>query len=161
MSTTGNTANEAAATPAPTTPRPMPADNEEFDLTINPIAPLKMVENDGYSDYKKWQFHGHEIKVSQTRRFKWVAVGYCRNLDEVREKLEPHGSIPGGQWREAVKATFQPDGQHPRGIADPSWESPDGRRRFPCVGEDGDSDFFWAGRARREYWRWLVEVQGK
>lgn len=136
------------------------ADGEEFEMTLQPepVRAIDMVANDGYGNSKEWRFTGTEITEPQTRRFKWQAVGYWQNFDEVLEKLKPHGNIPEGQWREAVKEIFQPDGQHTRGIPDFSWVSPRGGARFPCVYEDGSSRFCWTGDGFVESWRWLVAV---
>lgn len=142
------------------TRRPIPADGVEFELTIGTIDPLEMVRSDG-DDPTEWKFTGSKV-VPQTRMFKLVRTGSCTDLDEVREKLAENGSIPEGQWREALKKAFpRNDGQGPIGIADPSWVDPDGDARFPVLGGDGgpwSSSFVWADSGRGEGWRWLVEV---
>lgn len=140
--------------------RPHYADGEVFEMTLDGDAPKnqpwEMVRRDGYSG--EWKHNGPRVKGRQTRRFKWISIGYQPNLEAVRTALAPHGKIPEGQWREAVKQMFEPDGKHPRGIADPSWEDPDGRARFPYVECDGRSDFRWADGGQGESWRWLVGV---
>ena len=95
----------------------------------------------------------------QARRFKWVSVGYCRTFDELIRKLTTCGDIPEGQWREAVKVMFEPDDEHPRGIADSSWVDPDSYADFPYVDANGDSNFAWTGIDFRGDWRWLVGVR--
>ena len=141
-------------------PRTYHADDEVFELTLDGDAhdPLEMVRQDGY-DPKRWQFTGQRVRGRQTRRFKWVAVGYPPNIKTVRAKCVKHGRVPEGQWREAVKQMFQPDGQHPRGIADPSWVGPGGVVSFPFVYSNGGSDFCWTDYIRGKGWRWLVEVR--
>lgn len=136
---------------------PMPADGVEFNLTLDPIAPLEMVRNDGY-DPEDWSHNGLVITTPQTSRFKFVSIGCQPDLNAVIAALKQHGTIPGGQWREAIKKVFKPDGLHPRGIADPSWESPNGRACFPVVGGGGGSRFGWAGFVHGEGWRWLVVI---
>lgn len=139
---------------------PHVADGEVFELTLDFDAPknqpLQMVRSDGYDG--NWRHNGPTIKGVQTRRFKWVAVGYCRNFDELREKLAHHGRIPEGQWREAVKTKFQHDGVHARGIADASWVGPYARAHYPCVRSGGDSGFGGIGFNFDDDERWLVEV---
>lgn len=142
-----------------------PADGEVFELTLDADAPenqpLEMVRRFGYNP-EGWQWQYTSKKVlsgKQTRRFKLVAVGYCRDLKEVRQKLATHGEIPEGQWIMAFKAAYpQPDGKGPVGVADPSWVFPDGDVYFPYVGTDGGSRFRWADYARGDSWRWLVAV---
>ena len=128
-------------------------------MTTHGIAgqPLDMVRRAGY-DPKDWQFTGKQVGETQTRCFKWVSVGYQPNLDAVRAECAKHGRVPEGQWREAVNQMFQPDGQHPRGVADPSWVDPNTDARFPYVLSDGFSNFGWAGGDRDDGWLWLVEV---
>ena len=142
--------------PAPKLPHY--ADGEVFEMTLDGDAPenhpLEMVRRDGYTG--NWKHSGPVVKGIVTRRFKWVAVGYQPNLETVRAALAFHGDIPEGQWREAVKQMFEPDGEHPRGIADPSWEDPDGDVNFPYVGRVGNSYFYLADDSRGEDWRWLV-----
>jgi len=144
--------------PAPKLPHY--ADGEVFEMTLDGDAPenhpLEMVRRDGYTG--NWKHSGPVVKGIVTRRFKWVAVGYQPNLETVRAALAFHGDIPEGQWREAVKQMFKPDGEHLRGIADPSWENPDGYAIFPYVENGGYSDFRWAGLDLGESWCWLVAV---
>ena len=136
------------------------ADGVAFSLTLDGDAvenqPLEMVQSDRYAG--TWQHNGPTVKGRQTRTFKWVSVGYCDNFQELVAKLKKHGDIQEGQWREAVKATFEPDGEHPRGIADPSWVGPRGRAHFPSVLAYGRSYFYWAERDFGDVWRWLVAV---
>lgn len=135
-------------------------DGEVFALTLNGDAlenqPLQMVRSDGYGS--GWRYNGPTVKGTQTRRFKWVAIGSCRTFDEVLQKLKPHGKIPEGQWREAVKEKFQHDGVRARGIADASWVDPGGRATFLYVDSNGRSVFCWSDRGFNGRWRWLVEV---
>lgn len=114
--------------------QPHYADGVVFEMTLEGDAPenqpLEMVRRDGYTG--EWKHNGPIVKGKQTRRFKWVAVGNQPNLEAVRSILVS-GKIPEGQWREAVKRVFEPDGEHPRGIADPSWKRPGGNANFPYV----------------------------
>jgi len=136
----------------------MPKDGEVFELTLDAdnVDPLGMVRSFGY-DPKNWMFHGTRLSGTITRRFMWVRVGHQSNLEGVRRACEKHGRVPEGQWLEAVKATFEHDVKW-RGVADLSWELPDGGRDFPCVTGFGRSSFRWAAYARGDGWRWLVEV---
>ncbi len=154
---------ESASTPQKevvSTKIPHYADGVEFEMTLDGGAPenqpLEMVRRDGYSG--KCKHGGPTVNGIQTQRFKWVAVGYQPSFDAVLSALAPHGEIPEGQWREVVKQMFEPDGEHLRGIVDPSWTLPDGHARFPYVDSYGRSNFRWAGRGFHAYWRWLVRV---
>lgn len=152
------TCNGKGKIPALIVPKGIPADNVEFTLTLNPVAAMDMVRGDGY-DPANWKFKGQGIAQPQTGRFKLVRVGYCRNLDEVRQKLGA-GNVPEGQWSKAFKAAFPAnDGNGPIGFADASWAGPVGGAGFPvlCVrGGAWRSAFVWAGDARGARWRWLV-----
>ena len=139
----------------------IPADGVEFELTLDFGAPendpIAMVRADGYSEPENWKYTGKKLSGIQTRSFKLVRVGYCRNLDEVREKLAQYGPVPGGQWRGAFKAAFpKPDGNGPIGFADPSWVHPNGRVFFPFISSGGGSNFRWADFELDKSWRWLV-----
>src|SRR3989338_4081249 len=137
-----------------------PAIVEEFELPLDgddpANDPMEMVRRDGYGSPEKWKHKGERISGKQTGRFKLVGVGYCRNLDEVRQKLAVHDEIPGGQWREAYKAKFRGDCGRPVGVADPSWVPPVGHADFPCVGGRGRSFFGWPGHGFHDDWLWLV-----
>lgn len=139
--------------------RNYPADDVEFELTLDGDAPendpLEMVRR--VCNPKGWEFNGRKVSGVQTRAFKLVRVGACRNLDEVRQKLAQYGDIPEGQWRQAFKVAYpRPDGNGPVGIADSSWVDPNGGVFFPCVSSDGGSDFYWADFDHGVGWRWLV-----
>ena len=141
--------------------RTIPADGEEFEITLDFSAPeadpIQMVRGDGYSEPERWKFTGKKLSGVQTRRFKLVRVGYCHNLDEVRQKLAQYGEVPEGQWREAFKVAYPKyDGNGPVGFADPSWVDPSGSASFPVVHSDGFSYFDWAELERGGRWRWLV-----
>lgn len=148
------------------------ADGKAFEMTLDGDAaenqPIEMVRRDGYDKPSEWKHKGATVKGTQTRKFVWVSVGYQPNLDAVRAvcleaagKLGLNGRIPEGQWREAIKQMFHHLGQYIRGIADPSWEYPGGGIRFPYVGSDGRSCFYWGDYGYGEAWRWLVEVESK
>lgn len=143
---------------------PYPAVGEIFELTLDGDAPenqpLEMVSRDGYDHPELWSHNGERVVGVQTRRFKLVEVGFCKNLDEVKEKLAPHGTIPEGQWREAFKKRFRkPDGKGPIGFADSSWVDPRAFVYFPFVDADGGSLFYWADYDFYADWRWLVGVR--
>ena len=138
-----------------------PAIGEEFELTLDgddpANDPIEMVRRDGYSSPEKWEHKGERILGKQTRRFKFVGVGFCRNLDEVWQKLAVYGEIPEGQWREAYKKTkYRVAYGRPVGVADPSWVNPSGRASFPYVDEIGRSDFHWTDDDFYGDWLWLV-----
>ncbi len=137
-----------------------PAVDEIFELTLDGDAhpPLEMVWRDGYSG--NWKHKGLVVKGRHTRRFKLVQVGFCLNLDEVRQKLAAQGEIPEGQWREAFKAKYSTsDGNGPIGFPDASWTFPFGVARFPYVDAGGYSNFRWADDGFRGGWRWFVGVR--
>jgi len=137
----------------------MPADGEVFEITHNfgdSPEPEKMPNRFGYSG--DWPFDGRSITGTQTRKFMWVAVGQQSNLDAVTRALAKHGKIPEGQWLEAIREKFEPNGW--RGIADASWVRPDvGSRRFPYLNPGGVPYFSCAGCEQAAGWRWLVEVK--
>lgn len=137
-----------------------PAIGEVFELTLDGVLenePIEMVRRDGYNP-EGWKHTGKRVSGKQTRRFTLVSVSYSRTFDDLTRKLDEHGAIPEGQWREALKAAYQHDGKGPVGIADSSWVFPDGGAYFPCVYASGHSDFRWAGRGFDDGWRWLVEA---
>ncbi len=138
---------------------PYHSDNEEFDLTLVPISAVQMVASGGYGNVEDWRFTGTELHEPVTCCFKWVGVDSCSNLNEVQERLMIHGDIPKGQWREALIERFNPDNEHPRGIADPSWVNPNGERVFPCITRLGDPFFNVGDVSLYQFWRWLVEVK--
>ena len=139
----------------------MPADGEIFELTIDidgdapEKQPLEMVFAFGY-DPKGWRHTGKKVAGKQTRRFKRVGVGRCRNLEEVQRKLASYGEIPEGQWISAFKKAYPQPDEKPTGVADPSWVGLGGLASFPCVDSDGVLCFRWALGARGDFWRWLV-----
>jgi len=146
-----------APTPQPTYPMIAAVFELTLDGDDSKNQPLAMVRRDGYSG--NWKHKGPVVKGQHTRRFKLVQVGYCRNLDEVRQKLVAHGEIPEGQWREAFKAAYpNPDGKGPIGFADPSWLDSHDVASFPYVYSLGSSFFRWAVSDRSGRWRWLVAV---
>lgn len=135
----------------------IPVDGVEFELTLETAPdPMKMVRDDGYN-LQRWEYKGKGVAIG-TRHFKLVRVGYCNNLDEVKQKLG--GDVPEGQWREAFKKAFpKNDGNGPIGFTDDSWVSPSGRTSFPVLSESGKawfSDFRWAGFEYLGLWRWLA-----
>ncbi len=137
-----------------------PADDEVFELSIEPFTGLEMVRDDGFDNWHKWQFNGKEITERETKRFKLVPVGYQPNFDAVKEKLAKHGTIPQGQWRKAFKKAYpKPDGKGPVGVADASWVNPSGGVGFPCVRGGGDEYFPWTGNGFLRSSAWLVEVK--
>lgn len=140
-----------------------PKEGEIFKLTLDGDAPenqpLEMLRRYG-TDSSDWKHNGEKVSGKQTRRFKLVRVGYCRNLDEVRKKLKGHGNIPEGQWVMAFRVAYpRSDGQGPHiGVADASWVDPDGSAYFPYVYSGGSLGFNWADIERGDHWRWLVAV---
>ena len=140
---------------------PVPADYEEFELTINgdKVDPLMMVRQDGYSNWEQWEFRGPRVYGIQTRRFKLVRPGHCRDLAGVRRKA---GKLTDGQWREAFRQKYpRPDGRDSIGFAGSEWVDSNGFFNFPylCGGSVWwCSDFHWAPTGFHEGWRWLVEM---
>lgn len=137
-----------------------PANGVIFELTLNFDAteadPTQMVRVGGYGPSEKWRFVGKKMCGIQTRCFKLVQVGACRNFNEVLQNLAQYGEIV-GQSCAAFKVAFpKPDGNGPIGIADASWVDPDGKLCFPFVRSDGSSRFFWADIEFGGSWRWLV-----
>ena len=142
--------------------RPYPAEGEVFTLTMDAndpeCDPLAMVREDGYNP-AEWKHVGDKLTGVHTGKFRLVSVGYCRDLDEARQKLAAHGALAQGQWREAFKEAYPtPDGKGSIGFPDPSWVGPHGDRDFPYVGTDGKSSIRWAADELTYYWRWLVAV---
>lgn len=142
-----------------------PADGEVFRLTLDGDAPendpIEMVRQDGYQSFKRWKFKGKKVVGIQTRAFKLVRVGDCRNLDELHEKLAQYGDVPEGQWRQAFVAAYpQSDGRGSVGVADASWFDVNGHARLPYIHWRGFSSFSsirsWFGSEPGGRWRWLV-----
>lgn len=139
----------------------IPADGEEFELTLNGDAtdPIAMVKSDGYGDSEKWKFNGPKVTGVHTGTFKLVRAGGA-NLAAVRVTLPKETPLAEGQWREAFKAKFpKHDGNGPIGFAGSEWVRPRGGVLFPCVVDDGDSFFSWVGLDFLVGWRWLVRVK--
>ncbi|MDP3725121.1 MAG: hypothetical protein Q8R20_01480 [Nanoarchaeota archaeon] len=137
-------------------------EGEIFALTIDLGAPesdpIAMVLKDGY-DPERWKFTGVKLVGVHTRRFRLVSVGYCRDLDEVRQKLAEHGTPAEGQWREAFRKAYPtPDKNGPIGFADSSWVDPGGYAVFPYVWTRGGSGFRWTLLGFDGLWRWVVAV---
>ena len=137
----------------------VPADGVEFELTLEATDPLEMVRLEG-GNSEGWSFRGSPI-VPQTSRFKLIRARDCWNLHEVRVNLNKHGSIPGGQWREAFRKAFpQCDGKGPIGFADASWVNPTDCLFYPVL--DGKSgaweSYFCPVYFDTINWRWLVEI---
>lgn len=140
-----------------------PTDGEVFELTLDGDAPendpIEMVRRNGFDNFEDWKYTGKRVTGKQTHCFKLVRVGYCRNLDEIQQKLTVSGEVPEGQWREAFKAAYpNTDESGPIGFADPSWVYPLGHARFPCVSAGGYSYFRWTADGFDRDWRWLVGV---
>ena len=160
MSSPGNTATQAAATPPAR--MPMPALGMEFSLTYDDRPedqPLAMVAGDGYGE--GWTYHGTPLKGTVTRTFKRKKVGRCRDLAEMIAKATTKTEKPAhGQFRNPFKRAFEPDGT-PNAFPDGSWEDSDGNRDFPYVYGVGNSRFFWTDVELGERWVVVVEVVGK
>lgn len=134
-----------------------------FELTLDGDAevndPLEMMRHDyGCNQLEKWRHIGNKVVGKQTRRFVIVPVGYCANFSILQEKLAKEGTIPEGQWRQALKATYKPDGRGAVGIADPSWVDSYGTVRFPYVDGGVDSSYLrLPGRGYHWTKWWLIE----
>lgn len=148
--------------------RMYPDDGTEFELTLDFDAPENQLDEilraEGYYPDGR-RFTGQKRSGVQTRRFKLVRVGDCRNLSEVRKKLAQYGDIPEGQWREAFKSTYPnlPYGDIPIGFADFSLsgllpELADSESLFPSINGDGVSRLCRANYGFIKSWRWLVSA---
>src|SRR3989344_4485364 len=82
-----------------------------FELTLDGdvVDPIAMGCYGKPQDSHSLRFTGAQILGKQTRLFTLVSVGHCYIIDEVRQKLVPHGRIPKGQWREALRAAYRMD----------------------------------------------------
>lgn len=142
--------------------KPYPKLGEVFELTLNgndpDVQPLAMVRKYGYKP-EYWKHSGKTVTGQQTRKFQLVSVGYCTGWYELAEKLATFGPTPEGQWLEAFKTEYGPGGNCHIGVADPSWVDPHGFAVFPCMHNDGDSNFDWADSDFSVRWRWLVPVK--
>jgi hypothetical protein len=139
------------------TKKSYPVVGATFELTMpNDSDGQQMVKDFGYGD--DWPFKGKKVKKGVTQSFKLVQVGYQENLKAVAKACAEHGEIPNGVWLQVFADTFKNNGEGPVGVADASWEDPDGDAVFPMVRSDGDRDFRWADSIRHERWRWLVAV---
>ncbi len=149
---------EPAVLPQPVAPQ-YPADGVEFDLTITEsFTGLEMARRFGY-DPTGWKYTGNEIVAPQTKRFKLVPIGAQPNFQAVEAACLKHGSIPDGQWCDALKRKFQVDGKGPILVAKASWVNPNRNANFPYVNTDGDTNFNWTDNDFNADWRGLVEVQ--
>lgn len=147
-----------------------PVNGEVFELTIDGNAsenqPLEIARREdrhfGSKKWqhvgKKWQHVGKLVTGTQTRRFKLISIVSCREFADITRELARHGTIPEGQWCEALQATYQHDKEGPLGVADPSWVNPGGGTCFPSIISNGDSCLYWTGDTFSNSWRWLVGV---
>ena len=149
---------------------PMPKLGEWFELTVmgDAIHPLVMVKNDGHDDYLTWTFKGPSIADRQTRCFKLIRVGFCKDFDTVKQKVrERNLFLAPGQWREAYRSSYSQPNGFCVSFAGSEWESPDGSVRFPSLrwkhSNAWESFFSWASSGYggvygfSSDWLWLVE----
>ena len=139
----------------------IPKINEVMDLSLdgkdNWVDPMAMVNNFGY-DVRGWRHIGKRVTEMEIRRLMLVSVGACPDFMTLKNHLETKGRIPSGQWLEAFKNTLKHDGDGPVGVADASWQCPEGEVKFPGIRSNGRSDFFCINDGFHANWRWLVEV---
>ncbi len=143
----------------------VPDDREVFELLLDgdTVDPMEMAR--AYNlDTTGWKFEGPAVESTQTCRFKLVWVGYCRDLDEVRRKVEANAgeTLAEGQWREAFKVAYLPcNGDF--GFGGSRWTDSLGRSHFACL--RGPFPFWRAslqlsdgslGSDLGSDWRWLV-----
>lgn len=140
-----------------------PPEGRVFELTLDgdatEIQPLEMVcRYKLYSpDKEGWHHSGPVVKGVQSRKFKLVRIGICEGLNHVQEKLVSYGYVLfEGQWLEAFRARYKPNGRNPVGVADASWTNSAGGRFFPYVDVFGFPQFEWELSIFRGYWLWLV-----
>ena len=135
-----------------------PKIDEEFELTLDGsdpnVQPLAMVKNYGYNP-EGWKHDGPLVKGQQTQKFKLVQKG--GTWDEIGKVV---GGDLEGQWLEAFRAQYpESDGEHPVGVHDASWVSPNGRAGFPCVSRSAGPGFGWTDNDFFVSWLWLVPVK--
>ena len=140
---------------------PVPADGEWLDLTVNHDAdPMDVVRASGLNP-EGWGFLGPRVTGVKTYRAKLVRIGYVRNIDEARERLDRMCyQMLHGQAREAFKQKYlQPDGKGPIVFGGSLLRGPDGDRCVACLREDADmwhSCFRFADSGFGGGWRWAV-----
>jgi hypothetical protein len=120
-------------------PVKLPTDGEVFKLTLDPVLPMQMLKQDGYSS-SAWQYKGVAITESQTRKFKLERTGHelvssFTGINDVINYLIRPGEKPAaGQWREAFSKAFpQNSGEDGIGFLDPSWFNDEGLAYFPVL----------------------------
>lgn len=154
-------ARESAPKISESTAPSYPANDVEFELSINePFTGLDMVRWFGYVS-TGWKFNGTEITQPIAKRFKLVSVRSQFAFSSVETANAKLGIIPEGQWLEVFRRVFpQSDYRGPVGIARASWVHPNGMSLFPCLYRFGDARFnFISNCDFGEEWRWLVEVR--
>lgn len=93
--------------------RPVPADDEWFELEVdNDQDPMDVVTSAGF-DKKSWTYLGPVFSGTQTYLAKLVRLGLVRNLADARERAAKLGlRLLEGQAREAFKTKYSvPDGK--------------------------------------------------
>jgi len=150
---------KATTTELPTYPKV----GEVFELTLDPVKGLEMLKNsprEYLSDQEYWELRCQEITEPETRRFKLVSEDYKWAFNILCKALRKHGKVATAPWREALRASFRPDGHGPVGVAYDAWVDPDGDVYFPYVDTDGYSYFTWHVNCGEfdGSWRWLVQV---
>lgn len=140
----------------------IPADEEWFSLEVDDdVDPMDVVTSAGYNP-SGWKYLGPRLSGKRTLQVKLVRLGYIRNLEEARKKVDELGyRLLEGQARESFKASFpRPDNDKgPVVFAGSVWRGPDGSASVAFLyGSRGawGSYFFCSDDDFRDRWRWLV-----
>lgn len=147
--------------PRETDDRPIPRIGETFELTLNgdKVDPVEMVTQTGRKGL--WKYLGNRISGTQTRRFKLVDIGACRNMAVARERA---GSLADGLWAEAFRAAYPlPGDARSVCFGGSGWLNPYGLPRIALLENSGVS---WTLRFENPHtvsqsegvWLWLTEV---
>ncbi len=139
----------------------VPADDEWFDLEVdNDQDPMDVVRPANFNP-TGWRYLGPKLTGKRTIKVKLVRLGYCKNLEEAKQKADARGyRLLEGQARESFKKRFpKPDDNDHVVFGGSLCQSPGGGAGVACldrVGGGWGSGFVWTGGGWDDDWCWAV-----
>lgn len=138
-----------------------PFASEPFQLTMEKVVTgEELVKLTQIFGWRRLRFRGQELANPLTHKFRFVRPGWCGNIEELRSKLREYGKVPSGVWIVPAHQRFGRWVLREKyvGIADPSWESPNGEFFLPIMNQKGVLDFRRAGIGFGIGAGWLVQI---